>query len=78
MRYLVEKIAQGGGGVWGEVMMPAHPNVSLAERQEIATYILSLADTSERAASLPLAGSIQPDATQTGSNMVITATYTDE
>jgi cytochrome c len=78
MRYLVEKIAQGGGGVWGEVMMPAHPNVSLAERQEIATYILSLADTSERAATLPLEGAIQPDPNQTGSNMVITATYTDE
>lgn len=78
MRYLVEKIAQGGGGVWGEVMMPAHPNVSLAERQEIATYILSLADTREQAASLPLEGAVQPDANQTGSNMVITATYTDE
>ncbi|MFM1879120.1 MAG: hypothetical protein RLZZ241_1986 [Bacteroidota bacterium] len=78
MRYLVEKIAQGGGGVWGEVMMPAHPNISLSERQDIASYILSLADTREQAASLPLTGAVQPDANQTGSNLVITATYTDE
>ncbi len=78
MRYLMEKIATGGSGVWGEVMMPAHPNISAAERQQIATYVLSLADTRERAASLPLEGTIMPDATQTGNTLVLTATYTDE
>jgi len=78
LRYLMEKIATGGGGVWGEVMMPAHPNISATERQQIATYILSLADTRERAASLPLEGSLMPDATQTGNTLVLTATYTDE
>lgn len=78
MRYLMEKIATGGGGVWGEVMMPAHPNISTAERQDIATYILSLADTRERPASLPLEGTLMPDASQSGNTLVLTATYSDE
>ena len=78
MRYLMEKIATGGSGVWGEVLMPAHPNVTSAERQQIATYILSLADTRERPASLPLEGSLMPEANQAGNTLVLTATYTDE
>ncbi|WP_088342343.1 ThuA domain-containing protein [Robiginitalea sediminis] len=78
IRYLTEKIQQGGSGVWGEVVMPAHPDVSTEEARQIATYILSLADTRERAPSLPPSGTILPDASQAANTMILTATYTDQ
>ncbi|MDG1573446.1 ThuA domain-containing protein [Robiginitalea sp. M366] len=78
LRYLMEKIQQGGSGVWGEVVMPAHPDVSTEEARQIATYILSLEDTRERAPSLPLSGTIIPDASQAANTMILTASYTDQ
>ena len=40
--YLAGKIIQGGAGVWGEVPMTPHPNLSEADAKEMANYILSL------------------------------------
>jgi len=40
--YLANKIINGGGGIWGEQAMPAHPNLSNQEAEVIAKYILSL------------------------------------
>ncbi|MFT2010683.1 c-type cytochrome [Pontibacter sp. 13R65] len=40
--YLAGKIIQGGAGVWGQVPMSPHPNVSKADASEMAKYILSL------------------------------------
>ena len=37
--YLQKKIVDGGTGVWGEVMMPAHPDVTADESRQIALYI---------------------------------------
>ena len=39
---LTTKIQKGGAGVWGVVPMPANPQVSEAEAQKLATWILSL------------------------------------
>jgi cytochrome c len=40
--HLVNKIINGGGGVWGEVNMPAHPGIKPGEAKQIVDYILSL------------------------------------
>lgn len=39
---LMNKIAKGGGGVWGAMAMPASPQVSEADRQILARFVLSL------------------------------------
>ncbi|TXK48735.1 c-type cytochrome [Pontibacter qinzhouensis] len=42
VNYLAGKIIEGGAGVWGQVPMSPHPNVSKADAAEMAKYILSL------------------------------------
>ncbi len=39
---LAEKIVKGGVGVWGQVPMPANPQVSAAEAKTLAAWILAL------------------------------------
>lgn len=58
-QYLVDKIINGGSGVWGEVAMAAHPGMKEAEARMIARWILSLADNqATRRNSLPAKGII--------------------
>lgn len=40
--YLARSIMQGGRGRWGAVPMPAQPQVSQADAQALASWILSL------------------------------------
>lgn len=39
---LADKIIRGGAGVWGEVPMTPHPNLSKDDAKEMVNYILSL------------------------------------
>ncbi|GAB3429975.1 c-type cytochrome [Niabella aquatica] len=39
---LAKKIIEGGAGVWGEVPMTPHPNVSEEEAKDMVKYILLL------------------------------------
>lgn len=39
---LMEKIAKGGGGVWGSVAMPSNSKLGEADRQALARFVLSL------------------------------------
>lgn len=39
---LADKIAKGGGGVWGAMAMPASPKISETDRRILAKYVLSL------------------------------------
>ncbi len=39
---LMSKIAKGGSGAWGQIEMPAYPNVSEADRRVLVKAILSL------------------------------------
>lgn len=39
---LMDKIAKGGSGVWGGVMMPPSPKLGEADRQALARFVLSL------------------------------------
>ena len=39
---LAEKVMKGGKGSWGEIPMPANPQVNEAEAKQLVTWILSL------------------------------------
>ncbi|MBK9161702.1 MAG: c-type cytochrome [Nitrosomonadales bacterium] len=39
---LMNKIAKGGSGAWGSVVMPSYPRISEAERKILAGFVLSL------------------------------------
>ncbi|WP_299754747.1 c-type cytochrome [uncultured Pontibacter sp.] len=41
-QYLIGKIKEGGAGVWGQVPMPAHPDISNDDAGKMVDYILSL------------------------------------
>ncbi len=59
-QYLAEKIIRGGGGVWGETAMSAHPGISIGEAKQIVEYIFSLAGGAKQEPSLPITGSVDP------------------
>ena len=56
MGYLAGKIINGGGGVWGEQAMAAHPQISQPDAEQMVSYILSLDDNKNRPSGLPLSG----------------------
>ncbi len=76
--YLQSKIISGGSGVWGEVVMPAHPNVTSDEARQIVMYIRSLVNTGVKIKSLPIAGKIIPKPSPTDNVMILSASYTDQ
>ena len=39
---LATKIQKGGVGVWGQVPMPANPQVSADEAKQLATWVLTI------------------------------------
>ena len=76
---LPKKIRKGGVGVWGNVSMPAHPAMSIADARTIVNYILSSRDKNIR--TLPLAGNYKANipAEDNGKGTVIVrAAYTDK
>jgi cytochrome c len=40
--HLIGKIQKGGTGVWGQIPMPAQPQVSPEEAKKLAKWVLSL------------------------------------
>ncbi|UFH54163.1 ThuA domain-containing protein [Spirosoma sp. KNUC1025] len=73
---LVRKVITGGGGVWGEQAMSAHPQLKESEVTDMVRYILSLAD--EKAANRqPIAGDYVPVQQKKDGSYILTATYTD-
>jgi glucose/arabinose dehydrogenase/type 1 glutamine amidotransferase/cytochrome c551/c552 len=77
--YLSQKIIKGGGGVWGETQMAAHPNLPQSDVQQIVQWVLSLANQSAIKKSLPQTGTITPPANvKPGATMVLSASYTDK
>lgn len=76
--YLVNKIIKGGGGVWGETAMPAHPDLKPADANKIVNWILGLSKPQVK--SLPAQGTITPSEKDVdgGKTMQITASYTDK
>ncbi len=76
-QYIARRIVGGGSGEWGEVTMPAHPNLTKAEVGQIVAYIRSLAEEKTVKASLPQTGTISPNPGEGDQVMIISASYTD-
>ncbi len=79
--YLIEKVMQGGSGVWGEVAMAAHPDMKESEARQIVQWIMSLAeDESTKRSSLPAKGTVvarPPAGNEEQTVLRITAQYTN-
>ena len=76
--YLSEKILTGGGGVWGEQAMAAHPQLTDQEAERMVNYILSLIE--ETKDLLPTSGSFVTDLhrdEETQGRYYLKATYKD-
>ena len=76
VRALAQKIITGGGGVWGEQVMSAHPQLKIDEAEDMVRYILSLADQ-KVAQKQPLQGTYMTQDQSKDGSYVLTATYTD-
>ena len=76
-RYLREKIKNGGGGVWGEVPMAAHPDLADEALRQIVVYVRSLAGPEGKNKSLPPSGTFIADPANGDKTLVMTASYTD-
>jgi cytochrome c len=53
---LTKKVISGGTGVWGNVPMAAHPQLTAADASEMVKYILSMTDDKPKVKSLPVKG----------------------
>lgn len=42
VKMLAEKIIKGGQGVWGQVPMTPHPDITASDAEKMARYVLSL------------------------------------
>ena len=79
MTYLTQKIIKGGGGVWGEVQMAAHPTLGESDVQQILQWVFSLANQGAIKKSLPASGTIIPPANvKPNASLVLSASYTDK
>lgn len=54
---LTKKVIAGGGGVWGETAMAAHPQLSAADASEMVKYILNVSSEAAGGSVLPVKGS---------------------
>ncbi len=79
MSYLTQKVIKGGGGVWGETAMAAHPTLAEGDVRLMVSWIMSLAGNTNQKKSLPVSGSINPETGQKpNTSLVLSASYTDE
>jgi cytochrome c len=77
---LIEKVIKGGAGVWGDLMMSPHPQLSNEETEKMIRYILSLNKKSVNV-GLPHKGSFalnKHKATDKEGTYIFTASYTDQ
>ncbi|MEZ0608091.1 PQQ-dependent sugar dehydrogenase [Fibrella sp. WM1] len=74
---LSNKIIKGGGGVWGDAIMTAHPQLGTSDASEIVNYILTLADKPVVTPSLPIKGTYAPGSAE-NADLVLRASYKDK
>jgi cytochrome c len=80
VEYLSKKIIAGGGGVWGEHMMAAHPQISQAEANIIVQYILNINEPIT-VKSLPTQGTYAtkiPEGQKGNGSYILRAAYKDK
>jgi cytochrome c551/c552 len=79
VNYLSQKIRKGGAGVWGDVAMAAHPNISESDLKQIIQYVIGLSSKTVAKPSLPASGTFIPPANaKPGTSLVLSASYTDK
>ncbi len=79
--YLANKVINGGSGVWGEIAMAAHPQLSSDDASNIVKYILSLGNEKQEVKTLPVSGTYTltiPEDQPKNGMVVIRASYTDQ
>lgn len=62
--YLSGRIINGGGGVWGERVMPGHPQLEAEQVDKMVEFILGIANPQAGRGTLPLSGNFMLDKTQ--------------
>ncbi|MHA7128181.1 PQQ-dependent sugar dehydrogenase [Algoriphagus namhaensis] len=76
--YLAGKIKNGGGGVWGERVMPGHSHLPDDQIDQMVDFILALENPEYQDKNMPLKGSYLLDQIQNPQGYyVIQAAYTD-
>ncbi len=78
--YLTGKIIKGGGGVWGDQAMAAHPQLSKKQSDEMVKYILSLEGWQGDKKGLAAKGeyTLKEHIKKPGGVYILTASYTDK
>jgi cytochrome c len=77
--YLAGKIINGGGGVWGERVMPGHPQLEASQVDKMVEFILGIANPGASGSALPLQGNFKLDKTQNPEGYyLIQASYEDK
>ncbi|MRS61873.1 ThuA domain-containing protein [Larkinella terrae] len=74
---LATKVIEGGGGVWGEQAMSAHPQLKVDEVKEMVSYIMSLGDK-QQVDKKPLKGTYTAQAKEKDGSYLFSASYTDK
>ncbi|WP_234608143.1 ThuA domain-containing protein [Dyadobacter chenwenxiniae] len=77
VKTLAQKVINGGGGVWGEQAMAAHPQHKPEEAEEMVKYILSLAKE-KVVDKKPLKSTYVTEAKKKEGSYIFTASYTDK
>lgn len=75
--YLANKIKNGGGGVWGERIMPGHTHLEDQQISKMVDFILGIADPN-RGGKLPISGTYQLEKTDIAEGYyLVQASYSD-
>ncbi|MDR7130016.1 cytochrome c [Algoriphagus sp. 4150] len=78
---LIDKIINGGAGIWGEHAMSAHPQLSKADAKRMVDYIMNMNTVKATVRSLPLSGSVKttiPEGEDGQGSFLLQASYTDK
>lgn len=80
VEYLGKKIISGGSGVWGDVPMAAHPQLSAEEAADMSKYILNMSNDKLKKDVLPTKGSFVAKVPEGDKNLglyIVRAAYQD-
>ena len=77
---LTKKVVSGGKGVWGDIPMAAHPQLSAEDASEMIKYIMSIAQPKPKVKSLPSTGTFVTKQQQDKGEgvYIVRAAYTDK
>jgi cytochrome c len=78
--YLIQKVINGGGGIWGERLMPSHAHLDKEDISLMVDYIFSLSPNANLYAKnrIPLEGQLKLDQHVDQGLYLMTASYKDK